>query len=249
MMSESSAPPAPRSTRLVSIVLVVCLAATVAIAALPSYFGNAWPWSQPLDVPGVQQLRELFKTPLDLPGWETQAHEEVSLGGAKWSLTQYVQATGENPIAFGLLMRPQTYHTNQPQVEWVDLQGAQGWKAGQVRQLRFTATPDSGEMTATVKARYFRAIAQGQTLAVMQWYARPDGGSAAPGDWFWADQWRQWRHRERMPWVAIAILLPIEPVGNIADHQDTAIALGQAVQTALMETPFQELTSPASDPP
>jgi cyanoexosortase B-associated protein len=74
----------------------------------------------------------------------------------------------------------------------------------------------------------------------MQWYAWPTGGHYAPGKWFWADQGRQWRQRERMPWVALNLLFPIEPLGDIRTHADEATAIAQAIQTSLLASTFAE---------
>ncbi|NER84831.1 MAG: hypothetical protein F6K42_36005 [Leptolyngbya sp. SIO1D8] len=49
---------------------------------------------------------------------------------------------------------------------------------------------------------------------------------------------RQWSQRERMPWVAVSILLPIEPVGDIRPYSEAMAAIGQTVQTSLMQSTF-----------
>jgi hypothetical protein len=79
-----------------------------------------------------------------------------------------------------------------------------------------------------------RGIDARNTFAVMQWYAWPDGGHFAPGKWFWADQAQQWQQRQRLPWVAVSILLPIEPVGDIRSHTAAVTEIAQAVQQGLL---------------
>ncbi|MEM9816236.1 MAG: cyanoexosortase B system-associated protein, partial [Cyanobacteria bacterium P01_D01_bin.6] len=64
------------------------------------------------------------------------------------------------------------------------------------------------------------------------------GGHFAPGKWFWADQAQQWQQRQRLPWVAVSILLPIEPVGDIRAHREAIIEVAQAVQQGLISSTF-----------
>lgn len=230
--------PLPKTKPLVQWGLVIVLAIWVAIAALPNYFSGQWPWSATLPVPTMGELRALMTTPLNLSGWEVVAHQEVQLGGNKWSLAEYqAPGTTDAPGAitpgnnFAVLLRPQTAADKQPEVEWVDLQGTQRWQVNDLHTVRFALAGGNGSETVT--ARYLRGIDRTSTFAVMQWYAWPQGGHFAPGRWFWADQARQWQHRERLPWVAVSILLPIEPVGNIRNHTETMAAIAQAVQTSL----------------
>jgi len=228
--------------------LVGVLAAIVAIAALPSYFSGQWPWSTPLEVPQISELRELKRTPLALRDWEIAVNQQVNISGSPWNLTEYVTptetaaASGNIAPNFGLLLHPQDDHGKQPEVEWVDIRGSQGWDVSQRQSLTFSTTNANGE-PVSVTARFFRGVSPERTFAVMQWYAWPTGGHSAPGKWFWADQARQWGQQERMPWVAVSVLLPIEPVGDIRPHRETAIAIGQAVQTRLLETVFAPVPS------
>ena len=223
--------------RLVPMMLVIVLTALVAIAALPSYLSGTWPWSQPLSVPRVEQLQALMEKPLVLPNWNLANHQEVNISGNRWSLAEYQPPTGAPASGFPaviMLLRPQLWHTNQPEVEWLDISGSQDWQADHHRRLQFT-TADGTSVTA----RYFRGITDRSTFAVVQWYAWADGGHPSPSHWFWLDQMRQWQRRERLPWVAVSLLLPIEPVGDIGRHVEAAQAIAETVQTALVNTPFQ----------
>ena len=225
-------------------ILVVGLALMVAIAALPNYFSGTWPWSEPLEVPRINQLQQLQQEPLPLTGWNLRGHESTTIGRVQWHLAEYEpqQPTDPEVPALVLLIRPQVWHLNQPQVEWVDIRGSQGWRVEQRQMLRFTAPGPAGASPAppeaTVTAQYFRGISDQRTFAILQWYSWPQGGHPAPGRWFWLDQLRQWRHRQRQPWVAVSIILPIEPVGDIRRYEAVAKEAGIQVQSALMAGPF-----------
>ncbi|MGF1523155.1 MAG: cyanoexosortase B system-associated protein [Leptolyngbyaceae cyanobacterium] len=232
------AAPFSKQKRLLQWLLVAVLAVIVAIAAAPSYFSGQWPWSEPLKAPQINQIKALRSTALDLPGWQVSSQQEVRIGGNDWGLTEY-QAT-DTPATtsgFALLLRPQPWHDQQPEVEWVDIRGARGWQVSDLHRVHFEV-PSADGPSIQVAARYFRGIDEQRTFAVMQWYAWPTGGHPAPGRWFWADQTQQWMRRQRMPWVAVSVFLPIEPVGNIRPHTEDAIAIGQAVQASLMTVIF-----------
>jgi len=70
----------------------------------------------------------------------------------------------------------------------------------------------------------------------LQWYAWTTAGSPSIGRWFWVDQFSQWRDRQRMPWVAVSLLIPIQPLGEIEPVRSLATTLGQAVQSTLLES-------------
>jgi cyanoexosortase B-associated protein len=226
----------PKRQRRVPVILVVVFAVLVAIAALPHYLSGEWPWSKPLEVPRIGQLQALRTEPLDIPDWNLVNHQEVNISGNRWSLGEYQPTATSESLGFPavvLLLRPQPWHTNQPEVEWVDINGAQEWRTDNQQTLRFSIADGS-----SVTARYFRGITPQRTFAVVQWYAWAKGGHSSPNRWFWLDQMRQWQRRERLPWVAVSLLLPIEPVGNIDNHADNAEAIAQAIQTALVNAPF-----------
>lgn len=228
-------------------ILVALLAILVAVSALPSYFSGSWPWSEPLQVPQLNQIKAINQTGLPIPGWQMNVHQEVNISGHSWSLAEYENAgtqalpPAEQLPRLVLLLRAQSWHSNQPEVEWVDLRGSQEWQVDNQRNLKFTVPGSDGKPTQ-VTAQYLRAINEQSTFAVMQWYAWPQGGHPAPSHWFWADQRRQWQRRQRQPWIAVSLLLPIEPVGDIRPYEEAAIAVGQTVQTALIQGPFAGMT-------
>jgi cyanoexosortase B-associated protein len=110
----------------------------------------------------------------------------------------------------------------------------QGWKTDSRRSLHFNvpaAQPGSPEVR--VEARFFRGRTQTQTYALVEWYARSDGGHPNASQWFWLDR-RAQLQGQRVPWVAVAILIPIEPLGDIEKVQPLAESLGQKVQAELI---------------
>jgi cyanoexosortase B-associated protein len=117
---------------------------------------------------------------------------------------------------------------------WVKEYFAQSHRDSE-RDLQFSA--NNGSQSVRVKARLFRAWNDKQTFAVVQWYARPDGGDYSVLSWFVKDQIAQLQD-QRIPWVAVCLKIPIEPLGEI-DRVETKIkALATQVQQSLMETAF-----------
>ncbi len=89
-----------------------------------------------------------------------------------------------------------------------------------------------------MEARFFRAVTQQDTFGVLQWYALPNGGHSSPFRWFVGDQLAQWR-KQRVPWVAVSILVPMEPLGQVEKIWPLAESIGQTVQAALMAESLQ----------
>lgn len=224
-----------RASRLALVFLFVLL---VCVGAIPGYLSGNWLWSDLPQVANLQQIRSLRTTGLSLPGWETAEQAEVNLGSHKWS-AQLLEGDRKQAV---LLILPQNYYQDQPEVEWMDIQGAERWKSDSYGKLSFTVK--AGKSASKVKARWFRAWNQRQTFAVVQWYAWPGGGHFAPGQWFWLDQFAQLRQR-RVPWVAICLKIPIEPLGDLEAAEPLARALAEEVQAALVG-PFQGQSQPVS---
>ncbi|MDB9528031.1 cyanoexosortase B system-associated protein [Oscillatoria sp. CS-180] len=223
-------------------ILVAVLTVLVAIAALPNYLQGQWPWNADLQIPQIGQLRTLLEEPIVLPGWDMSYHQVVEISGKRWNFAEYQASNAVTSVpadtTIGLLLRAPVAHDQQPTVEWVDVRGSQGWKVSDLHRVSFAAQDNMGQ-PMQVTTRYFRGLNEMSTFAVMQWYAWAGGGHFAPGRWFWADQKYQWQQRERMPWVAVSLLLPIEPVGNIRPHTEAAVGIAQAVQDALMASTLQ----------
>lgn len=222
------ASPAARSRGRLSIsqLALLCLLALIAaIAALPGYFQGNWSWSDVPLVMNIHHLKSSRNPGLNLPGWSTVEQTEIQIGEHFWGV-QTVEGGGESPIT--LFFMPQEYYRMQPQVEWTDLQGTERWKTDSHQTLTFSLP---GEAGGEVKANFFRAWRE-QTFAVVQWYAWYHGGNSDPAHWFWADQQAQLR-RQRVPWIAVCLKIPIDPLSDLDSHRPFAKSLAQTVQTAL----------------
>jgi cyanoexosortase B-associated protein len=231
---------------LLKLLVVLFILAIATFATLPDYMTGNWSWTRQPDVPHLDRLRELRSEGLSLSGWEMLEQQETRLGGHRWS----VQANSpevETPALADpilLLLRPQADDSDMPQVDWMDINGAQQWTVDHRRRLSFPVPDTTLPLPTpfTVQARFFRGWTQQGTFAVMQWYAWPNGGHPAPGQWFWADQITQLRDRQKLPWVAVSVLIPIKPLGDIETVRDTATSLGTTIHTALLQQVFQTET-------
>jgi cyanoexosortase B-associated protein len=224
--------------RWVNLVLVVVLATLAAIAILPAYLSGQWPWTNSPQVAQIDQLLALQKEGLALPGWRQTTVEPVPINRQTWTLVEYRADSPEAQSApiqqFALLLHPQPWHSNQPQLEWIDLAGAQKWRIESRRRLSVTA-PQAGP----VDARFFRAWGDRQSFAIVQWYAMPSGGHPSPSHWFWANQWSQLTQRQLTPWVAVSLLLPMEPLGTMDAYQPLAENLTALIQQQLTAATFK----------
>ncbi|MBE9077484.1 cyanoexosortase B system-associated protein [Romeria aff. gracilis LEGE 07310] len=245
MASPAIANPFPKAARCL---VLAALALLIAVSALP-YYRSGWPWASPPDVPHVAALKTLQQKGLALPGWETQEQSQISLGGHDWSVQQIAPATpnAANPIAqAALLLRPQVWYADQPEVEWLDIRGSQQWTVDSRQRLTFTvpvpeqlSSAQADSAPTQVTADFFRAWNPTQTYAVLQWYAWPTGGHPALSRWFWLDQKAQLQKQQRLPWVAVSLLIPIPPLGDIQPYLESAEALAETVQQALIDAAFQ----------
>jgi len=222
--------------KLNQIILLLLLLILLLVGAVPGYLQKHWAWEKPLPVKTIAQMRQIRQKGLELPGWQTKTSKEVSVSGEKW-LSQEVQIDPQTTAI--LLLRPQKDDKDQPQVQWVDVKGFQRWQTDRDRLIQFTIPPTSQNQQPTkIQAQYFRGRNRQETFAVLQWYAWDSGGNPDPAKWFWSDQIAQWQGR-RVPWVAVSIQIPIEPLGDIEPALPKAQSLGQAVQTALMSSSLQ----------
>jgi cyanoexosortase B-associated protein len=227
------------------VVVLAFLLVLLAVGAIPGYLTGHWSWSQPIKVSNLDQLHHLRQTGITIPGWQTTKQEAITFGGHQW-LLQQLQQDAQKP-AIQLLIFPQKGDQDQPQVEWMDIDGLMDWQTDSLTQLPFKVEPnlvqEAGGLPGTlpkavnVEARFFRGWTQppklAQTFAVLQWYAWSDGGNSSPSRWFWADQLAQLRQR-RVSWVAVSLQIPIEPLGNIELSRPVIMTLGQKIQAALM---------------
>ncbi len=245
----------PSSKRsFIQLILVALLALFVAVSALPQYLGG-WSWDTPLKLPAANRhaLQALPEKGLSLAGWVSDEQTQTEIGKDTWSVQQLsiaAAAQGSKLAPVFLLLRPQTYGDDQPEVEWLDIKGSQKWETDSSQPLSFEVnsavsqtvknSTERANKTENIRIRsdFFRAWNQDQTYAVLQWYAWPTGGSPSPAQWFWADQKIQWSRRQRMPWVAVSLWLPIEPLGDISPHKAMAESLGKTIQTSLAQSVF-----------
>lgn len=219
--------------------LVIGLAGLAAIAIVPAYITGQWPWVNLPQVAQMERLQTLQQEGLPLPGWQMTDHQPVTINRQAWSLGEY-QAEGDRRQAGGLpsvavLLRPQPWHSDQPQIEWLDLQGVQAWQIDRSQSLRIPLPPTLG----TVQARWLQAQNDHQSLAVAQWYAWPRGGHPAPSRWFWANMRSQLSDRRLTPWVAVAVLIPMPPQADLDPYEPLARDLIQQIQQQLVSTVFQ----------
>ncbi len=234
-------------------VVVAGLALFIAVSALPRYF-SSWPWATPPQLPHQSALQAIRDQGISLPGWVTLEQVKDKLGGKTWSIQKLSPAADDGGLATPekgahdvavsssvfLLLRPQIWEADQPEVEWLDIKGSQHWTTDSRQKISFGVPANYSEKSKTVRisSDFFRAWNQGQTYAVLQWYAWPTGGSASPARWFWADQKAQWSRYERMPWVAVSIWLPIAPLSDITPHLADLESLGKTLQQALLQSVF-----------
>jgi cyanoexosortase B-associated protein len=240
--------PSQRSP-LYKFLVILFLLAIAAALAIPNYLAGNWVLHRVPELSNIQELRTLQQNGLSLPGWQTLEHRTVEMGGHRWSI-QAIAPHSSDPAdspAYSsdpaplLMLRPQTWHRDLPQVDWMDIRGAQHWQEDSDRMLQFpvvsspdAAVSDAATIPSVVNARFLRSWTNQQTYAVLQWYAWNGGGDAAPSRWFWADQHSQLRDRQHLSWVAVSLLLPIAPLGDIETVRSQAEVLGQWVQSALM---------------
>ena len=230
----------PRSYPLPKIVLLLFLLVCASIGAVPGYLTGKWRWAHPPEVKELDRLRQLRKTGVAIAGWKTLSQETVLIGNHEW-LKQEIEilvpvgSPGSRLQKAILLLLAQNDHADQPEVEWTDINGWQQWQTDSDRWAKFAvASPQgAGVAPAEVEARFFRGWTNQQTYAVLQWYAVPTGGHPAPSRWFWADRLAQLSDR-RLPWVAVSVLIPVEPLGDIEKSRQLAESLGQSVQAAVM---------------
>lgn len=232
--------------------IALLVLAIALFTVLPNYITGNWSWANPPQVLVLDTLKNLQKEGLNLSDWQTLDQYIGDIGGRKWSIQVIEPAASDLQAMFDndrvrspvyVFLRPQTRHQDQPQVEWMDINGVQQWKTDSHHHLRISASyddsaPDSSKKHAAIEARYFRGWNSNGTYAVLQWYAWSDGGHPDSSRWFWADQWAQWRDRQRMPWVAVSILIPIKPLGGIEAARAIAERIGIVIQSNLEQQIF-----------
>ena len=217
------------------VAVLVLLLFLLIIGTVPGYFQGKWQWQEPPPVSQLKELKSLRQTGLTIPGWPTVEQKQKTIDKQKWSLQVVKKQEGKTQAIIMLL--PQNGPRNQPQVEWTSINGLWDWDIAQYRLAELSIKPSSGldGKNNKLKARFFRASTDRQTFAVLQWYAWQNGGNPSPFQWFIVDQKAQWQ-RQRAAWVAVSIILPMEPLGQVEKYWHEMGTLGQQVQTALNAT-------------
>ena len=235
-----------RQYQLSKIVVLLFLLLLVGKVAIPGYATGKWPWTNPPPVTNLKQLKILRHEGLTLPGWQViRVQNNVQIGGHRWLVQEIKEIQHPQRIAI-LLLLPQNGPKDQPQLEWLDIDGFHRWQRDADRPLRFTVELASipNKPKSTVTAQFFRSWIPQQTIpqqptipqqnfAVLQWYAWPNGGSTATSRWFWEDSMARLSNR-RASWVAISIIVPFQPDTDIDSSIDIVKSLGQIVQAQLM---------------
>jgi cyanoexosortase B-associated protein len=228
-----------KQQHLTSLAVLLLLLLLLIVGAVPGYLSGRWPWQQPLPVPTLKELKQIRHQGLNLPGWQTVEQVEQPIGEHKWSVQIIKQEAAKNPVI--LLLFPQNGPKDQPEIEWIDVAG---W--GKLRWGRWDVAQESSAQlsvkqpgnsgkhgTIQIEATFFRVATNQDTFAVLQWYALPNTGYTSPFRWFVTDQLAQLQKR-RTPWVAVSIMIPIEPLGNVETTWPLAQSIGEAVQSTLM---------------
>lgn len=196
------------SQRWIKLGLAALLTLLLVAVMAPAYLTGQWPWitSPQLTDTDLAALNTLREEGLDIPNWLPLQHQVVTLNRQDWSVNEYTTTASGPAQQMVVLLHPQPWHSNQPQVEWVDLAGLQNWQVERRRRLRL----QEGQQVLPVRADWLQVRNDDrQTLAVLQWYAWPGGGHPAPRRWFWANQRSQLTRHTLMPWVAVSLIVPM----------------------------------------
>jgi cyanoexosortase B-associated protein len=220
----------PRSWHLsrAKFVLLVLLFGLILLGAAPHYLNQKWPWLMPPPIAQLKELRAIRQQGVPIQSWQTAAGQPLEMGEHHW----YQQSLAQGDRTATVLLLPQGSPTQQPQVEWNDIQGIQRWQTDSLKTLRVT-----GQAPDPFETRFFRAWTPTHTYAVLQWYAQSNGGSPVASKWYVVDRLAQWR-QQRVPWIAVSVQMPMAPLDDLAKYQDGAIALAQDIQVSLQQQIF-----------
>lgn len=224
----------PSSRRSIPIGPLVILGVMLAIflmGAAPGYLKGSWAWQSAPTVVALKQMQQIPRLGLNLPGWETISQEKAQIAGQTWS-AQTVVAQPDSGVLPGtellVLVHPQLDPKDMPKVEWTNLQGHFRWTEDQISHLSLT-TPQS---KTPLKAKLLRGWSQDSTYGLMEWYALPNRGTPKPGDWFWQDRRAQLKG-DRTPWMAVMLMHPMEPLGEVEEVRESLSIAAVQVQEAI----------------
>ena len=226
----------PKSDRILQITLLIFLSILLAVGTVPGYLAGKWQWQNPPAVKVLGELKQIRKQGIEIPGWRTTEQKSMILGEHPWSIQNIESETKDITTedtaikdTATVFLFTQNGPRDQPQVEWSELDGVQRWKRDSESQQSFTVNQ------VPLTARLFRAWNSKRTYAVMQWYAWSTGGHPEPSHWFFADRLAQFQGK-RQPWIAVSILLPMEPLDDLNKYRDKITALAQPIESRLLET-------------
>lgn len=213
--------------RWITLGLVALLTMLLLALMAPSYLTGQWPWvaAPQLTETDLAALTRLREEGLALPTWSPPQHQVATLNRQDWSVNEYTTEASGPAQEMVVLLYPQPWHSNQPQVEWVDLAGVQQWRVERRRRLRL----QDGQQPLPVWADWLQVRNDQQTLVVLQWYAWPAGGHPAPRRWFLANQRSQLFDHALTPWVAVSVLVPVPPLSDMAASKSWMAELGGQV--------------------
>jgi cyanoexosortase B-associated protein len=242
MILTSLLPPS-WSHRWVRLGLVIVLAGLAAVASLPAYGNGPWPWTDSPQVQQLEHLHQLSQRGLSLPGWSLVTLSPLAINHQEWTLAEYVsmppagtlEGNTSQPIV--ILMLPQSQPDDSPGVEWLDIEITQDLRFSRQRQIILTGI--EGQHSSPARARLSQSRSRQHTFATLQWYAWPQGGHPSPSRWFWHDQGAQLIHHTRIPWVAVNVFIPMDPLAELDAYQPLALEIGNLVQARLMASGFQ----------
>ncbi|MGD1715849.1 cyanoexosortase B system-associated protein [Dapis sp. BLCC M172] len=228
--------------QLSKVILLVFFLIVLVVGAVPGYITGKWSWENTAQMSNFRDLKQIREDGLTISDLITISHQKLLIADHKWLLQEVKQ---NNQSIFLLLLTPNGPR-DQPQVEWMDINGFNRWKTDSHQRVKFTleiagngnGTTDSQKQSSNIEARFFRGWTNKQTYAVLQWYAWPGGGSPEPGDWFWKDR-SAMISKKRVPWVAVNILFPVEPLADIDPYLSQLISIGQKIQASLMTEAFK----------
>ena len=200
---------------------------------LPNLISGHWSWVDQPRIGNIQKMRTLQESGINFSNLKTIDQQQGQIGEGAWSI-QVVESPDDKKIT--VLLRPQLYYKNQPGVEWSDISSISRWNQGETTELSIP-TQSGGKATA----RFYRAWTK-STFAVVQWYAWLGGGHYDPSVWYWLDQWAQLK-RQRVPWIAVSLLIPLDPTKELQTLTPFALNLAGEVQSYLEQNVLSQLTS------
>ncbi|AKE66523.1 hypothetical protein MYAER_4199 [Microcystis aeruginosa NIES-2549] len=200
---------------------------------LPNLISGHWSWLEQPRIGNIQKMRLLQASGIELSDLKTINQQQGEIGEGKWSV-QVVESPDGKRIT--VLLKPQIYYKNQPGLEWSDISSISRWNQGETIEL---SIPSQSGGKAT--ARFYRAWTQ-NTFAVVQWYAWLGGGHYDPSVWYWLDQWAQLK-RQRVPWIAVSLVIPLDPTKELQTLTPFALNLAGEVQSYLEQNVLSQLTS------